>query len=937
MSRLEKVFGFVRQKSLEGLEAGEQPGVTAENVSVGVGIHRCDASTDLNKLYKMGRVEKTGSKPVRFFVTAEETESSLCHPNGELDNCQPRTEVDHTDSAFSGIIGSQGCLKAQIELAKAAVIYPPMGLHTLICGETGVGKSMLAEAMWRYAVEVGAFNGQAKDKIPFVTFCCAEYAENPQLLLSHLFGYVRGAFTGAEAEHKGLVDRAQGGILFLDEIHRLPPIGQELLFMLVDKGCYRRLGETRGERQSHLMLICATSEDVTSSLLSTFRRRIPVTITLPRLNERPVRERIALIAHFVEQEARRLNLPIGISGQALKIFAAYNCAANIGELRNDLQLCCAKSYLSYQASSTDKIVIDMNVISQRIFSMAREECITETAAQRLFDEGLFIKPGSQPMMETISHDYELPVDLYGFVDRKIDQYLQSKMPTAEAELRVGIELEKYFNTAVEAFFKPNISDLPTSIINSDAWDAANYLLNEASSMLKRKFGRKTLVALALHMQQFKERATSGRLIYNPHLRKIEAEHALAYKLVNNCAQALSKKLGVSVPRDEIGFIVMFLAQNFEGSVKERIGLIVVAHGRATAQNMAEVANSLLGTSHIKAFDIPLHKSNVETIQELQQMIQNVDEGKGVILLVDMGFLVTMDNTLGRDLNIPIKIIPNVTTSLVLEAGRRVLTTEDNLEQAVENIYDIYREYVVTLMQRQYPKATCDNATILTVCATGVGTAEKIKELIINCVPEAALMNIIPVGVMDDVEQLANQLTSDLILIIGSINPEVGSVPFVHVSELFEVAGVAHIRSIVIRSINKTHLLNAHDYSVNEIFGLIFGQLSKFVKNLPVNNVARCCETLVDSISRLYTTENVSRDVLVRIYLHAACMFDRVSTGETLKMPDWGAQIQQDRCNEYQELKNIVTNVSKILNIKVPDSEICYFLITLPERSELLQA
>lgn len=144
---------------------------------------------------------------------------------------------------FSEIVGYDGSIKAQIKLAKAAIVYPPQGLHTLIFGESGVGKNLLAESMWRFAQK--SWHKKMGEDIPFVQFCCADYAANEQLLLAQLFGYKKGAFTGAMEDHEGVVDRAEGGILFLDEIHRLPSAGQELLFMLIDKGVYRRLGETR--------------------------------------------------------------------------------------------------------------------------------------------------------------------------------------------------------------------------------------------------------------------------------------------------------------------------------------------------------------------------------------------------------------------------------------------------------------------------------------------------------------------------------------------------------------------------------------------------------------------------------------------------------------------------------------------------------------------
>ena len=137
---------------------------------------------------------------------------------------------EEQENVFASMIGFNGGLKAQIHQAKAAVTYPPNGLHTLIIGPSGSGKTFLAENMYRYAVQQKLLAPDA----PFVAFNCADYADNPQLLNSQLFGYVRGAFSGATSTRSGLVDKADGGILFLDEIHRLSGEGQEMLFYLLD-------------------------------------------------------------------------------------------------------------------------------------------------------------------------------------------------------------------------------------------------------------------------------------------------------------------------------------------------------------------------------------------------------------------------------------------------------------------------------------------------------------------------------------------------------------------------------------------------------------------------------------------------------------------------------------------------------------------------------
>ena len=139
--------------------------------------------------------------------------------------------------------------------------------NTLIIGPTGSENA--PNAMFDFAQ---ARNLLSKDQ-QLVTFNCADYAHNPELLMSHLFGYVKGAFTGADDEQDRLIQEADGGMLFLDEVHRLPPEGQEMIFYFMDHGTYSRLGETAKTHHANVRLVCATTEDPESTLLQTFVRR----------------------------------------------------------------------------------------------------------------------------------------------------------------------------------------------------------------------------------------------------------------------------------------------------------------------------------------------------------------------------------------------------------------------------------------------------------------------------------------------------------------------------------------------------------------------------------------------------------------------------------------------------------------------------------------
>lgn len=238
--------------------------------------------------------------------------------------------------------------------------------------------------------EFSVLSGVKSKDAPFIVFNCADYAENPNLLIAQLFGVIKGAYTGANSDKEGLVEKANGGILFLDEIHRLPSEGQEILFYLIDKGKYRRLGETNVERKVNVLILAATTENPESNLLLTFRRRIPVLIELPKLTERPLSERLEVIVMFLTREARRINRNLLVKKDVLTCLMMYNCKANIGQLKSDIQVICAKSYVKYMFKNTDEVVIDIEDLSLSIKSALSEGQKEKKQVKNLGIDDLYI-------------------------------------------------------------------------------------------------------------------------------------------------------------------------------------------------------------------------------------------------------------------------------------------------------------------------------------------------------------------------------------------------------------------------------------------------------------------------------------------------------------------------------------------------------------------
>ena len=138
--------------------------------------------------------------------------------------------------------------------------------------------------MYEYMVKAEVLSETA----PFKVLNCAQYYNNPELLSGLLFGYSKGAFTGAYEKKRGLLEDANGGLLFLDEVHRLNAEGQEKLLLSWIKGPF--LGSVN--QPSEKQLSDWPSRQLRKPpLLQTFLRRIPITIYLPNLSERSILEK----------------------------------------------------------------------------------------------------------------------------------------------------------------------------------------------------------------------------------------------------------------------------------------------------------------------------------------------------------------------------------------------------------------------------------------------------------------------------------------------------------------------------------------------------------------------------------------------------------------------------------------------------------------------
>ncbi len=315
----------IKMPEIDGIEFLKRASAIAPDTEFVIitGYASIDTAVEAIKLGAFDYLEKPVSPPQLIVAAARALERKhLVDLTQRL-----RSELETRYSVGNVIFSSPQMQKVMDLVAKVA----PTNSTVLITGETGTGKEVIARAIH--------YNSPRKDG-PFVVADCASLSES--LLESEIFGHVKGAFTGAIKERKGLAEAARGGTLFLDEIATISPQVQGSLLRLIQEHEIRPVGSDRFVPVD-VRLIAATNRDLQelvdegSFREDLFYRLSVFSIRLPPLRERAVD--VPLLAHhFVERLSDRTGKTIdAIAPQAMAVLEAHDWPGNVRELQNVLE------------------------------------------------------------------------------------------------------------------------------------------------------------------------------------------------------------------------------------------------------------------------------------------------------------------------------------------------------------------------------------------------------------------------------------------------------------------------------------------------------------------------------------------------------------------------------------------------------------------------
>jgi len=242
----------------------------------------------------------------------------------------------HGSDRFMGIVGkSQAMHEVYESMLKAA----NSNAHVIIYGESGTGKEMAAQTIHTLS---------ERGERPFITVHCGAMPEN--LIESEFFGYVKGAFTGAQTDKPGYLDAAHGGTLFMDEIGELSLNMQVKLLRAIEGQGYTPLGG-REVKKADVRIIAATNKDLAQlmragSIRKDFFYRIHIIpITLPPLRQRP--DDIPLLIHHFLQQSSGTNQAVSLPKKEMQTMLNYDWPGNVRELQNTIHRYLAFGHIDF--------------------------------------------------------------------------------------------------------------------------------------------------------------------------------------------------------------------------------------------------------------------------------------------------------------------------------------------------------------------------------------------------------------------------------------------------------------------------------------------------------------------------------------------------------------------------------------------------------------
>lgn len=646
----EQVLEFITEYSSDFIH-DEFPKITTRFLSEKLKMQRTNISSILNQLVNEGKLVKYNGRPVLYQLADENTSG-----NGDV---------------FEQLVGYDSSLKEAIASAKAAVLYPEGNPTILITAKHGSGVSHFAKTVFRFAQA----SGKLKTRAPWILWDCKTLFNDQDKFQEIFLG---------DHEKEGILKKASGGMLILENIDVVSERNLDWLLAFLRGEKIQGQDEWPWQKDYHCITIFSTMKDTNEMLLNLLRGQMDFRISLPSLEERSIEERFLILQKFFKEEAKAMDRMIEVDTSILHALLLYEVTDDIKGLKNDIHTGCANSYVRSYNTEKKTIVLLMSDFPNYV----RKGIMYYRSYKNEIDE--MIKNGCKYTFyknQMLRDNKTAKKDIYQSIDARKRDLERHALTEEEINMAVSNQLESEFEEYFEQLCERVDSiDTLNKMVSEKLISLTRKFLLKAAEQLSCKFSKEIFCGICLHVNSCLIKVSKKQRISNEEIARLLSKYPMHYELVKEFQVELGKEFNVKLNVDDLIFLLMFLLEAKKDVNESKVVTLIAMHGSHAASSIAAVVNVLSDDSNVQAFDMDLDKNVRIVYEELKEKIIKIDQGKGILLIYDMGSIHTMAESIAQETKIAIRCV-EVPITLVGIAGSSKAAEMKTLDEVADYLQD----------------------------------------------------------------------------------------------------------------------------------------------------------------------------------------------------------------------------------------------------------
>lgn len=875
LKTINEIHSFVQSETNIFLK-NEKLLCSAQKISDYLSISRSLSSYYLNILNKDGVLIKIISRPVYFLDkkileefymlkidknTYEDVDEFLSYLN----------DKSKSNNGFKSMVGYKTVLLKGIRQCMMSINYPPIGLPILIIGENGVGKELMAYSTFLYAKNIKIFNEESK----FIKFNLKKDNDVKRLI-------------------KCITDNTEiinNGLVYIKNFGHDDILTSKIFEYFIQHG-YFNDGEYFKKQNLRIVFSCADLNCISPEYLSLF----PVQIKIPNYNERSLKDKIDLIAYFMQKESNRTNKDIFISRNALNLLLNYNFEENINDLKKSILSACASDMLCNNDAIRIK-TLDLPLEYDDITKINLEDNIDDI---HYFSYNDLIKYDK----------YYNTNEFFEFLKKSNKDYSDGICSIDELFFNLKEKTNSFFDYLI---FENKCNDIQLNNIKIIVGRIVENIANKYNIMINTNF------ILVISKIIYVESLKSNEVSYNDN--DIKNIFDIYYKYNNKVcyiteliADEILKHMDISLDYVNKIFISVYMADHIKVNEINDLSCVIISHGYSTASSIVDATNRLLENQLYVAIDMPLNTSVENVVEKLKKYILKYNIRNNLIILVDMGSLENIGNLLNGFHNINIGVINNISTKIALNVGYKILENK-KLETILNEICEESSISYTIVKNSIKPKA------IIFSAENGYVYTKRMVDLFKNSLPSDISMEFL----IKDFSNLDIDISNDDVfknydvqLLIGAKNLDIKDVSFISLEDIIASENINLIKSVLSEYLDATEM-EVFEENLFSNFSLqnIIGYLTILNPEKLLANVENSIKNLEKSLSTKFIGKTI-----IGLNVHISCLIERLVTKDVVinsKNNDYS-----DKEYRFVELfKECFKELEGNYGIEIPIVEILY--------------